>query len=363
MISKLWQLLSCAADVNSHIRTLQGRSVVDVVFITNMRDEVDRKRFLGRSKPATGHFNGPRISIKGINARVRSIDSTAEEMLTTQGRRRAKQQFIAATRWAEQHGAKVILLAASTKRLFGRNGREIQEMFPDLVFTIGDNGTALVLLQEVFNQIKTASIDKAEGRVLVIGPYGILGSAVIDGLVHSGYQVIGMGGNKAGLQTIHEKYQIPVHETFNDISGVDLVIACTHSKDAMLTAKTVAQIKRPNSKLHVIDVAEPSNLTADEYRKCADKVIRQDAGNAYSKHLNYVLGYFSYKLFRLSQGVVFGCFAEALSLFYALEFENNEKVSKLNHFHVDADGMSLVASYYDTLGFTTPKPRNYGTRI
>ncbi len=48
-------------------------------------------------------------------------------------------------------------------------------------------------------------------------------------------------------------------------------------------------------------------------------MIRQDAGNAFNPKLKYVLGMVSYKLFGLTQGVTFGCFAEAISIASALK--------------------------------------------
>lgn len=362
MISTLWQAATAAADFHSHLRRLQQRPILDVVFISNMRDSTDRKRFLGNRKPASGHFNGPRIHIRGINARVRSIDSTAEEMMTSGGRRQAKAQFIAATEWARQQGAKVILLAASTKRLFGRDGREIRERFPELIFTIGDNGTALLLLQEVFNWIEQAQLSRKHCRVLVIGPYGILGNAVTAALLEQDYTVVAMGGNRAGLKELETRHGITGHDAFDGIRDIDLVVACTHSRSAILTAEVIDQIQRPGKPLHVIDVAEPSNFTAAEFACCDSLVTRQDAGNAYSRHLSYVLGNASYRLFRLSQGVIFGCFAEALSLCYAHQHSPDE-TSDGDHFQITPEGMSAVSRYFDALDFGVPSPRNFGTLL
>ncbi|MEK7160569.1 MAG: hypothetical protein AAB724_00930, partial [Patescibacteria group bacterium] len=83
-----------------------------------MRDAVDRQRYLGKTHPSEGHFNGPRYWLSNISGRTRALDITTDEMRTIKGRRLARKQFADATSWAEQNGAKVILLAAATKRLF-----------------------------------------------------------------------------------------------------------------------------------------------------------------------------------------------------------------------------------------------------
>jgi hypothetical protein len=121
-----------------------------------MRDGMDMKRYLGNRRPASGHFNGPRFSINGIGGRIRVMDCVTEDLLSSRGRKKAKEQFISAADWAEKHGAKVVLLAASTKRLFGEEGKTIKELFPNLIFTIGDSGTMLMLLGETLRAFRKA---------------------------------------------------------------------------------------------------------------------------------------------------------------------------------------------------------------
>lgn len=363
MLSLLWQFFAAIADYRSWTRAAKGEPVLDVVFISNLRNEQDRRRFLGRHRPKSGHFNGPRLNIKNINARVRTIDSTAEEMLTTNGRRKAKEQFIRATVWAQHQGTKVILLAASTKRLFGRDGQELKRRFPSITFTIGDNGTALMLLADVYNLVRAADIGKSDGKILIIGPYGILGDVVTKSLMEDGYNVIGMGTNTAGLSQVAERYSISTYNSFSDISGVDLVVACTHSKDAMLTAKVVKRIANPHAKLYVVDIAEPDNLSLDEYKKCAGRVVRQDAGNAYSEGLAYVLEHLTLKLFGLSKGVAFGCFAEAIAIAHAIESARDNGFANMDFFHVGEQEQCKVAMCFSALAFRAPAPRSYGVTV
>ena len=142
---------------------------------------------------------------------------------------------------------------------------------------------------------------------------------------------------------------------------VDAIVACTHSHSIALTAESVNRIRRPGKRLLVVDVAEPSNLRKSEYQKCREHVVRQDAGNAYSHHLEYVLGAISYRLFRLSRGVTFGCFAEALSLASALK--RGEDVTRRDWFTVDAENMQVIARLFEQDGFVVPSPRCYGRAV
>lgn len=99
-----------------------------------------------------------------VYGRLKIINSDTHELLTTKGRRKAKEQFLSATKWAVDNGAKVVLLAASTKRLFGRDAKELKEKFPNTIFTIGDNGTAHLLTEDTFNAIEKNGISKEGGN-------------------------------------------------------------------------------------------------------------------------------------------------------------------------------------------------------
>ena len=133
-LSMTWRFFVAVCDWRTHLRVITGRPAIDVVFITNMRDRIDRKKFLGRFRPECGHFNGPRYWFHGISGRTRALDVTARELMNPKIRKEAKKKFLNAVQWAGEYGAKVILLAAGTKRLFGRDGAELKELFPDLIF-------------------------------------------------------------------------------------------------------------------------------------------------------------------------------------------------------------------------------------
>ncbi|WP_269533343.1 hypothetical protein [Chitinimonas sp. BJYL2] len=363
MLSDIWRFTVAACDYRAWWRKLQGKPMVDVVFITNLRDEAERQRFFGNRVPELGHANGPRIYHNGVAGRVRGIYSTAAEMLTKEGRRLARAQFIAACEWAEQNGAKIVLLAASTKRLFGRDGAVLKERFPNLMFTIGDNGTAQMLWADVERALERARLDRERARVLVVGPYGILGSCMTRKLVQSGYKVVGYGANETALAEIHAETGIPVTSRIDEVGQVDVVVACTHSTSAKLGVHGVMRLRRDGRKLLVIDVAEPANLDIDAYRIVRDDVVRQDAGNAWSSHLHYVLGRLSSRLLMLDKRVVFGCFGEALALHYVIHQLDQPQLADIDWFEVDEARTRLVAAAFTYAGFEPPPPCCFGKRV
>lgn len=362
----IWRALVAVLDWRTHLRRLTLRPIIDVVFVTNMRDLIDRLLFLGNWRPAFGHFNGPRYWLGGkVAGRTRALDITADEMRTIKGRRKARELFISATQWAEKRGARVILLAAGTKRLFeGRELEELKAMFPKMIFTIGDNGTVLLLVEETLRALKNAGLGRG-CRIGVLGPYGFLGEVMTKKLVSLGYEVVGLGPNPGGLEHVGKEYGIATCQSFVQMGKVDAVVACTHSEDASLTAERVEQIRWSNRKLLVVDVAEPSNLRYKEYQKCKKVVIRQDAGNAYSPRLKYVLGAISYRMFRLTRGVTFGCFAEALSIASALKRggRTSELVGLIDWLTVDDSKMEIVKKMFEMEGFGIPSPRCFGKPV
>ena len=71
MISNIWRFFVALLDIRAWARILTGRPAIDVVFITNLRDEAERRRFFGKWVPPLGHANGPRMYLRGVAGRVR----------------------------------------------------------------------------------------------------------------------------------------------------------------------------------------------------------------------------------------------------------------------------------------------------
>ncbi|NJM43394.1 MAG: hypothetical protein HC858_04430, partial [Brachymonas sp.] len=88
MLANVWRGLLAATDHRRALRLLQGKPKLDVVFITNIRDEAERQRFSPGDASRNRHASGPRIHLDGIAAAVRGINATAEEMYTRDGRKK-----------------------------------------------------------------------------------------------------------------------------------------------------------------------------------------------------------------------------------------------------------------------------------
>ena len=362
-LGNAWRFCQEMADCRTHLRKITAQPLLDSVFIANMRDEVDRKRFLGKWEPSSGHFDGPRYRMNCIVAQNRAINCVTEDLLSSYGRKKAKEQFIAATEWAQDRGAKVVLLAAALKRLFGEDGKALKERFPGLLFTIGDNGTMLLLRNETLRAFDEAGLTPETSRIAILGPYGLLGELMTQALKKKGFDLIGAGPNTAALNRIAGKYDIEACQTFEEMGKVDAVVACTHSDKIRLTAEYVELIRHQDRKLLIIDVAEPSNLMEEEHLKCRSLVIRQDAGNAYNPKLKYVLGAVTYRMFRLTRGVTFGCFAETLSLASVISRGDGESMKQIDWFQVNEENIKVVEGLFAREGFNIPSPRCFGKPV
>jgi len=357
MESYLWYLLVLFADTTLWKRKILKRERVDVVFISNFRDDKERKKYLLYSQKNAPFIDGFRMTLGDIYGRLKIINTDTYELLTTKGRRKAKEQFVLATQWAVDNGAEVILLAASTKRLFGRDAKELKEKFPNTIFTIGDNGTAHLLMEDTFRAIEKNGISKEKGKIAVLGAYGILGKVMVETLLVEGYSVVAVGDNVSRLETMQNDYYIEITTKLESLKNIDLVVACTHKKELQLTGEIIEKIKLKERKLIVIDVAEPANLTKEVYEGNRDLVIRQDAGNGYSKNINYILGALSYKKLSLSKGVLFGCFSEAMALG---KFFKSNCYKDENWFEVNRLNISRVAEMFDEVEITLPTPQSFG---
>ena len=360
LAAAIWRFSVAVSDWRTILRMIMRRPIIDVVFISNMRGEVDRKLFLGKFHPFQGHFNGPRYWINGIVGRTRALDLTSDDLSTEVGLKKARKFFISAVEWAEIKGAKVILLAADTKRIFEGSEIDLRKRFSQLIFSMGDNGTSDLLIEETFDSLRRSGLRPGSCRIAILGPYGFLGRMMVRSLKEKGYDLIGVGSNKI-LEEFGKEEKIQVTRSLKKTGSVDAVVACTHSKRVRLNSENIDLIRREGKKLLAMDVAKPSNMNKHEYRKCAERVIRRDVGNAYSPDLKYVLGVISYSLFRLSRGETFGCFAEALSIFSSLK--RGEKVREIDWFHVSEANMEIVKMMFQKDNFTAPSPRCFGKPI
>jgi predicted amino acid dehydrogenase len=348
-------------DIRSHLRLLSGEPKLDLGFVTNLRDEGDQNNFLGNWLPKCGHADGPRFWFKGLCGQTRAIMTFDEDLRKSENRKIAKKQFVSTVKHLRQKGAKVILLAASTKRLFGDKAESLKALFPEILFTIGDNGTAYILCMETLLAFKRSQIDNENSRVAVLGANGYLGQIMTKFLIFSGYDVIGVAANKAAADRVHNDLAIKTCHQLDEIGKVDAIVACTNHPKITLTPENIPLLTRRH-KLLVIDVAEPSNIRYKKYQKMKEMVVRMDAGNCYSPDFKYILGPVSWNALRLSRGVIFGCFAETFVIACELQ-AGNEEIKKIDFFDVNFENIKIIGEMMEKHGFIMPFPKCFSKPV
>lgn len=338
---------------------------VEVACISNYRDLVDVKKFGFRGVHELPTFL-PWIMFNwcGVTGRLYMIGSITEQIAgdeaTSTSISCARDQFIEAVKRAVSRGANTILFAAATKRLFKKG--ELEELFPEVTFTLGDNFTGLLLGEQILQAFRNSNINPRDSRVLLIAPYGLLGSVSLHYLSDSGCELVCMGNPKRRdlLMGLTDKYQFTPVFDFAEVGKVDMVVACNSSSMSKLTSDRVELIRRDNKRLIVVDPNEPQNMTPELFEASAGKILRYDAGNGYSDELTFVLGGFAAGLLRLSAHVVWGCFCEALII-----AKYRDKLAFVDWYDISPKNITIISRYFGSRfgEMELPPPTNFNEPI
>lgn len=332
-MSDIYRYGAAVVDWRGNWRRFNGMSQVDVACITNFETPY-QKNFIGLGNKDCA--DGLRYSINGTLGRYVLINSDAQGMMRSQGRLVAKQQLKDAIEYSSLKGARVILFAAATKRLLAEAElTEIQRQYPQITFTIGDNGTVLLLLADIKHTIERYKVKRDE-KVLLIGPNGFLGSAVKSQLQKDGYTNIHCASYRDA-------------KPFEGAEDIRLVVACSHHNKLRLKQKLLERITSDKGVV-VVDVCKPDNLTDAEYHKCEKSglnIIKIRSGMVYNQGLKYTFelaARFVLEQLSLRPRMLYACFGEATILAQA---GNNLEHSKFNFMDTNASAMEHVSKGFE----------------
>lgn len=331
----LYMLSSVLKIKSDETPTLTIRKPV-VALISNCLNDT-HQNFIQNSDHfcADGVLHPYKFSYKNHHGIIPVLDILPTEMLSISGMKKAKEYFINAVKYAVGQGVKVILLAASTKRLFG-NGSELKKQFPNILFTIGDNGTALAFLKQI--EYVTTNLPKT-APIVVLGA-GFLGEAAISYLKDNGYQKI----------VIISKHRVKMHEEelqFTSIDkyinseyfcGANLFLGCAHNHNVQKEQLE----KLVKKQLIVLDVAVPNSVPKDMIDENDTRFARFDGGDYEIENLKLD---FDYHLVGLNFKTEFyGCFTEA----FLLAITQNK--GDIDYFKVNPKNIDTVRSMFQKFG-------------
>jgi hypothetical protein len=274
-------------------------------------------------------------------------------MTSEYGSRKARAQVVDACRWAEQRGARVVLLVGSTATLFGRDGTVLKELFPKLLFTTGVNATAYLQWADVKRALQGARL----------GPYGLLGFHIARKLIKSGYQVVASGANEDALVAVSDRLGISTAPSLSDAGEFDAVVSCLSSNITQMSREDTDQLRRAGRKLLVIDLAAPPSMDAETCALCQESIVHQGASQAAVPHLHYVLGAITRRLLGLHRGVNYSCFAEAMSLYYAIHHLGRTELLEMDWLKLSDASIAQIGAAFSVTSITLASARSYGHAV
>jgi len=308
------------------------------------------------------------------------LDCLPDECMSKTGIVKARKQFLQALRYAvETLNVQIVLLAASTKRLFGKEielrvdldgkldnaGFTLRELYPEILFTNGDNGTAAILNMEIDSILHKAEIHSGNNIVIING-LGLLGHDSLQYLLGKNLndeQIIVISNYTKDLKETIAYSNIKV---FPNIMSIDIdnldkissIINCTHNPISLITADCIDYIQNGQT-IYVIDVAVPYGFPEEEFIKCTN-VHRQDGGNAFIE--NGFEFWFNPEICGLTENVLYGCFAETMCLAAYLK-ENPEEIEyirSLDLFNVNKTTKEFVKGLFSKYDVgIAPVPLSY----
>jgi hypothetical protein len=281
-------------------------------------------------EPREGIFAPLEFSYKHLKGGIVPLDIQPLDVLSLEGMRKGRLYLERAVLYLIERGAKVICLAASTKRLAGKSGEFLKKKYPEIIFTIGDNATSLAF-QRLIEASIAKDFDKKKDKILVLGA-GFLGLEAINFLLSQKCKNI--------IVVSEQKLDLPIKQVSHVkevVAPVKLLIACTHKYD--LQAGELSFLDPLESK--IIDVAVPAGVSPELFQSLSETCQRFDAGNFWLKDISYD---FAPSILSLGQKeVFFGCFTEAVML--TLAYEKKEKLLPLNFFEINKENKRLILDY------------------
>ncbi len=296
----------------------------------SLKNRLDLVKELG--EPHNGFFNPLKFKFNDISGEIVSLDMQPNEMLEKSGFEKARQSMLRAVKYLVEQGVKIICFTASTKRLSGKFGQEVKSLYPDMIFTIGDNAT-MISFSALLNYF-LFELDKENDVVACVGA-GFLGEQAVGCFLNHGFKNIFLLSEQ---KINYLPAAVTIVNSFEKLPGnIKLLSACSHKYQlnpvsfANLFAKPAV----------IIDVCVPAMVNKATYKALPPLVQRFDAGDFYLPDIKY--DFDDIVLNFPGPGYWYGCFTEAVILALALLDGHDLKI--FNFFEVSQKNKTLIQSY------------------
>jgi predicted amino acid dehydrogenase len=341
IFSDWYRMIAFMLDWRRHLRVMSGKGKYEVAFISNFEHDDLQKQFPRKKKEIAYCL---RFYVGKSLCRNLLINCSVQELARPKSRLLAKQYTQVAITTAVRDGARILLFSADIKRLFSENELvEIQRNHPGVIFTTGDNGTALALLEDVLHAIRLRGLN-ASSRIAILGSNGFLGEVTATFLRKLGYN---------NLLLLHSNMESP----FAHLSQVELIIACSHYVRLQLTREILDRISCEGG-TYVIDICRPGNFSRQEFMKCQN-IVRQDSGMVRNTGIKYVFPWgrlFVLRRFGIFTRIMDGCVAEAV----ALSLLPQQDLKNIDFLNGNTEAMQFMEQAFTRAGFTVSPVHNFG---
>lgn len=282
-------------------------------------------------EPDQGFFKPLKFSFKDFQGEIIALDIQPNEVLDKTGMVKAKHFMFNALAYLVARGVKTVCFTASTKRLPGKFGQDVKKLYPNIIFSIGDNATMISYLTTIdyFAKDFNPEID----QVACLGA-GFLGTISVKHLTdHHGFKNVNLvteqklNGLAENVKTFYALEDLPEKNV--------LFLSCSHKYDV----NPVILQKKLAPGAIILDVAVPPGVKFEVFKRLNSGTKRFDAGDFFLEEIKYD---FSPKILNFpAVGFWFGCFTEAVLL--GLAIESGEDFSTTNFFEVNEKNLALMS--------------------
>jgi hypothetical protein len=288
-------------------------------------------------EPHDGFFNPLKFSFKEFLGEIIPLDIQPHDIFTKSGMIKGKAAMLNAVKYLVGQGAKVICFTAATKRLPGKSGQEVKTLYPDIIFSIGDNLTsvsALLLIDQILSL--PDKINPKKDQVVVLGA-GFLGMKTIETLLTKNFQKITLVSEQK-INGLDRRIQV-VASPNNLPTQIKLLMSCTHKYKDVIDPEKLWECLCP--KAIILDVAIPQGISPKVHNCLPAATSLFHSGNFFLDDVKYDFppSILSFPLV----GFWFGCFTEAIILTIAQYA--GEDLQKFNFFEINPEAQSMLQGY------------------
>lgn len=297
---------------------------------TSLENRKDLIEELG--EPHDGFLNSLKFTYKEFEGEVVPLDIQPNEILTVAGFEKGKKAMFKAVEYLVGRGAKIICFTASTKRLPGKFGQDVKKLYPDIIFTIGDNATMISFVAILDHFL--ATLNKQNDVVACVGA-GFLGNqAIKEFLRHEFQNIILLSEQKLDC---FPKEVVIVNSLEKLPNNIKLLAACSHKYE--LDPEAFKNLFAASAT--IVDVCVPPLVKLNTYQVLPRDVKRYDAGDFFLPSIEYA---FEPKVLNFPEaGFWYGCFTELVMLNLALR--DGHDLSCYNFFAINLQNDTLLKTY------------------